>query len=465
MVMFPPRALTTASTRLLLALADHDYGRPVVLAFMSSVPIQSSKISALVERIVYLAVSSTEIRHDAAIAYTGRAVIGKEETTLRLPTVNCGPQLGTVGRNLEDPTMANALHTHLCDELGCAYPIFGFTHSVDAAIAVTMSGGIGIWGGTRSTPEEIEAALTRMHLELGDLPYGIDLVIPPGMPEKDNRAEVEAAIPEQHRQFVADLRERYGVPDDGLPGMRTRFIRSEASARAQVDVVLDSNLPILALGIGSPSWVIEPAKERGIKLVSLVGQPKHAERALQAGADIVVAQGYDAGAHTGPVGTFSLVPQIVDVCGEVPVVAAGGVATGRHIAAALAMGAVGVWTGTLWLVCEEEHKDPKVVDKLIAAGSADTVISRANSGKTFRQIRTSWSDEWSSEGAPSPLKMPYQDVLVGDMLGQIDRHGVGPLMHSGAGQSVGYLNAPSTVAETMSRLVEETNDALHRIGR
>ncbi|MEZ5226860.1 MAG: nitronate monooxygenase [Acidimicrobiales bacterium] len=234
------------------------------------------------------------------------------------------------------------LRNQLCERLGAQVPIFGFTHSLDAAIAVSRSGGIGIWGATRSTPGEIEEGVSRMAAELGDLPYGLDLVIPPGMPERDNRDEIEAAIPDAHRAFIGAMREKYGVPDDDTPGMRSRFVRSEQMAREQVDVVMDSSISVLALGIGSPEWVIGPAKERGKTLVSLVGQPKHALKALQAGADILVAQGTDAGAHTGPVGTFSLVPQIVDVAGDVPVVAAGGVATGRHIAAAMAMGRSGV---------------------------------------------------------------------------------------------------------------------------
>ena len=220
--------------------------------------------------------------------------------------------------------MTSILHNALCDDLGAEVPIFGFTHSVEAAIAISQNGGIGIWGATRSTPTEIEDALTLMHDELGDLPYGLDLVIPSGMPENDSRKEIEDAIPQGHRDFVTGLRTKYGVPDDGLPGMRSRFVRSEDSAREQVDVVMDSNLKVLALGIGSPEWVIGPAKQRGKKLVSLVGQPRHAERALRAGAEILVAQGHDAGAHTGPVGTFSLVPQIVDMAGDVPVIAAGG---------------------------------------------------------------------------------------------------------------------------------------------
>ena len=143
-----------------------------------------------------------------------------------------------------------SLRTSLCDRLGCRYPIFGFTHSVDAAIAVTQAGGIGIWGGTRSTPAEIEAALSRMAAEVGDLPHGLDLVIPPGMPEHDNRDDIEAAIPDAHRRFVSGIREKYGVPDDGEAGARSRFVRSIDSARQQVEVVLDACPKIFALGIG-----------------------------------------------------------------------------------------------------------------------------------------------------------------------------------------------------------------------
>ncbi len=361
---------------------------------------------------------------------------------------------------MSNPVTSSRLRNRLCDDLGAELPIFGFTHSLEAAMAVSLAGGIGIWGATRSTPEEIEEGVSAMADVLGDRPYGLDLVIPPGMPERDNRAEIEAAIPDEHRAFIAGLRARYEVPDDGNPGMRSRFVRSEEMAREQVDVVMDSSISVLALGIGSPEWVIGPAKDRGKTLVSLVGQPKHAVKAMQAGADILVAQGTDAGAHTGPIGTFSLVPQIVDVAGDLPVVAAGGVATGRHIAAAMALGAVGVWLGTAWLFCEEEHTEPEVLAKLIAGGSADAVISRADSGKTLRQIRTAWTDEWSAPGAPEPLKMPYQDILVGDILGQIDRHRVAPLMHSPVGQSVAYFDSLTTVADVIGRLVAETEATL-----
>jgi NAD(P)H-dependent flavin oxidoreductase YrpB (nitropropane dioxygenase family) len=196
--------------------------------------------------------------------------------------------------------------------------------------------------------------------------------------------------------------------------------------------------------------------------LALIGAPHHIGRARAAGVEILVAQGYDAGAHTGPIGTFSLVPKIVDEAGSIPVLAAGGVATGRHIAAALAMGAQGVWLGTAWLLTEEHqsHLHPVNIQKLKQAGLGDTVITRSESGKTFRQIRTAWSAEWESENAPQPLKMPYQDVLVGDLLGAIEEHDIEPLIHSGAGQSIGYFDTVKPVAEVMEDLVKQTRDAL-----
>jgi NAD(P)H-dependent flavin oxidoreductase YrpB (nitropropane dioxygenase family) len=147
--------------------------------------------------------------------------------------------------------------------------------------------------------------------------------------------------------------------------------------------------------------------------------------------------------------------------GDIPVLAAGGVATGRHVAAALAMGAQGVWCGTIWLTTTEHagHLHPHLVDKLLAATSADTVITRSESGKTFRQIRSAWSDEWAAAGAPEPLKMSYQDVLVGDLLGAIDEHGVEPLLHSGAGQGIGYANEVRSVAEVIESLMTEAEAA------
>lgn len=197
--------------------------------------------------------------------------------------------------------------------------------------------------------------------------------------------------------------------------------------------------------------------------LSMVGAPKHIKYAMAAEIDLLVAQGYDAGGHTGPIGTMSLVPQIVDAAGKVPVLAAGGIADGRQLVASLALGAQGVWLGTVWLATQEHRLNKVLLDKLLKAGSADTIISRSHSGKPCRMIRTAWSDEWETEGAPKPLPMPYQHVLIGDILTAVMEHEVEPLMYEGAGQSVAWCNELTTVTEVMDRLMREAREALARM--
>lgn len=344
-------------------------------------------------------------------------------------------------------------------------PLFGFAHSVDVVIALSRAGGVGIWGATRSTPEEIEEGLAAISKALDGQPFGVDLVLPQNMPDHDDRESIEVTLPAEHREFIAGMRAKYAVPDDGLPGMRSRFVRSEEMARRQLDVVLASDVHLVGMGIGTPAAAVDEAKGRGKTVVSLVGAPRHAERAIAAGADILVAQGTDAGGHTGNIGTFSLVPRIIDVADGRPVLAAGGITTGRHVAAALSLGASGVWTGTTWLATHEHALDAELVRQILAADVTDTVISRGDSGKTLRQIRTAWSDEWASEGAPVPLPMPYQDILIGDLLGSIHRHRVLPLMHTPAGQGVGYVRELESVQDIYDRLVRDADAALTAVGR
>lgn len=355
------------------------------------------------------------------------------------------------------------LSTELTMRLGARVPIFGFAHSLEVTLALSKAGGIGIWGATRNTPDEIREGLAWLAERADGLPYGVDLVLPTGMPERNDRAVIEAQIPDEHRQFIQHLREKYDVPDDGQPGVRSRFVRSEEVAEAQISAVLASDVPLLAMGVGSPHSAIARAKSDGKFVAALVGAPQHAERALANGADMLVAQGYDAGAHTGEIGTFSLVPKVVEIAGDVPVVVAGGVATGAHLAAALALGGSGVWMGTAWLFTEEHALDPMVLAKLSAAGMGDTVRSRADSGKTLRQIVSPWTEEWSAPGAPKPLRMPLQDVVVGDFLGAVERHRVEPLMKSEAGQSVGYFHGLTTVADIVAKVTQEAEDALRRM--
>lgn len=348
----------------------------------------------------------------------------------------------------------------LTEKFGLKYPIFGFAHSIDVVCALAEAGCFGVYGATRDTPEEIEERLALIRERIGDRPFGVDLVMPRGMPEFADKQAVIDQLPEEHKAFVKGLYEKYAIPPATKPGMRSRFLRSDEITNRQVRKVLESSVDIFACGIGAPADVVAEAKRGGKTTLALVGHPRHAQAALRAGADILVAQGYDAGAHTGPIGTFSLVPQVVDVAGDAPVLVAGGVATGRHIAASFAMGAQGVWMGTAWLTSTEHALHEVVVEKLLAAGSDDTVITRANSGKTFRQIRTAWSEEWARPDAPQPLQMPHQDMLIGDLLGAINEHEIKPLMHSGAGQSIAYSTEQKSVADIVADLVEQTEKAM-----
>lgn len=358
------------------------------------------------------------------------------------------------------------LTTALSERFGIEYPIFGFAHDIATVAAVTNAGGLGVYGATRRFPHEIVDELAEIRRLVGERPFGVDLVLPDGMPEHNSREAIERHIPDEHRSFVTELIDKYEVPEPSGPGMRTRFIRSSEIEAEQLEAVMASDVDLFACGIGAPRPAVDKAKELGKVTAALIGSPRHMRRALGSGVDMIVAQGAEAGAHTGTIGTFTLVPQIVDACGEIPVLAAGGVSTGRHIAAAMAMGAQGVWLGTTWLTTTEHagHMQPALVDKLLAASSADTVISRSESGKTFRQIRSAWSDEWEADDAPEPLKMPYQDVLVGDLLGAIDEHGVEPLLHSAAGQGIGYASELRPVAEVMADLVAEATATIENLG-
>ncbi|XDZ68424.1 NAD(P)H-dependent flavin oxidoreductase [Alphaproteobacteria bacterium LSUCC0226] len=352
-----------------------------------------------------------------------------------------------------------------CAEFGIDVPIFGFSHSVETVAAITNAGGFGVYGATRRFDHEITSELAQIRDMTGDRPYGVDLVIPARIPAENNRAAMEKDVPQEHRDFINGMISKYDVPEPSGPGKRTRFIRSQEIISAQVAAVENSDVSIVALGIGSPPDVVARMKGAGKVTAALIGQERHAEKALAAGADLLIAQGYDAGGHTGVVGTFSLVPRIVDMAGDIPVLAAGGVATGRHIAASMAMGAVGVWLGTAFLLTEENapHMSENQAQSLIDAGAIDTVVTRAESGKPFRQTRSAWSDEWAAPSAPRPLDHPLHDVLVGDVLGAIQEHNNKPLSHSGAGQGVGWFDRIRPTADVISQLWDEAKTVMAQL--
>jgi NAD(P)H-dependent flavin oxidoreductase YrpB (nitropropane dioxygenase family) len=354
----------------------------------------------------------------------------------------------------------SALHTAICDRLGIEYPIFGFSHSKEVTAAISNAGGFGVYGATRDMPDAIPARLAEIRSMVGDRPFGVDLLLPVGMADKNDWAAAEAKIPEAHKAFVRRLKQKYKVPAPSGKSFFSSVVRSNELFEAQADAVMKSDVNLFASAIGTPPHIIERAKQTGKITLSLVGAPKHVKHAKAAGVDLLVAQGYDAGGHTGPIGTMSLVPQIVDAAEEIPVLAAGGIADGRQVAASLALGAQGVWLGTVWLTTEEHRLNTHILKKLLAAGSADTVLTRSHSGKPCRVVRTAWSEEWDAEGAPKPLEMPYQHVLIGELLTGVMEHEIEPLMYEGAGQGVAWCNEVSTVGQVIERLVAEAREAL-----
>lgn len=358
--------------------------------------------------------------------------------------------------------MAN-LHTRLCDRVGIRHPIFGFSHSVEVTVALAHAGGYPVYGAAWDMPDAIATKMRRIRELVGDRPFGVNLLLPSSVGTETNRASVEAGLPAAHKAFVAHLKDKYQVPAATRPTLLSTQIRSQQLFAEQIDAALDSSANAFASAIGTSAATITRAKQHGKLTISLVGSPKHARAVKSAGVDIIVAQGHDAAGHTGPVGTFSLVPQVVDIAAETPVLAAGGVGHGRQIAAALALGAQGVWLGTAWLTAREHALDERLLRKVLAATAEDTIVSRSHSGKTCRMIKTAWTQEWDAPDAPEPLPMPYQQVLTGELLAAISEHGIEPLMYTFAGQGVSYFSEQRTVAEIVERLVAEADAALRAL--
>lgn len=352
------------------------------------------------------------------------------------------------------------ISTELTERLGIRYPIFGLAHSVKVMVALGKAGGYPVFAAARNTPEEIEVYAKRMREELGNLPFGIDLLLPSTVGSETDRAAVEKQIPAQHRDFVNHLKRKYNVPDPTKPTFFTSQLRSSQLFDEQMEAVLGSDCDSFASAVGMPVEMISKARGHGKMTISLVGAPHHARKAVEAGVDLIVAQGYDAGGHTGPIGTFSLIPQVVDAAGDTPVLAAGGVGHGRHVAASFALGAQGVWLGTAWLTSKEHAISEALLKKLLKAKSDSTTISRSHSGKTCRIIKGGWSEEWEASDAPDPLPMPFQQVLIGNLLAGIDEHEIEPLIYEATGQSIAWFNELLSVEEIVERLASETRSAL-----
>jgi NAD(P)H-dependent flavin oxidoreductase YrpB (nitropropane dioxygenase family) len=364
------------------------------------------------------------------------------------------------------------VRTALCELLGIEHPIVGFTPSEHVAAAISRAGGLGVLGCVRfNDPAELDSVLSWMDDNTDGRPYGADVVMPATVPTEGAAIDLEALIPPGHREFVAQTLVKLGVPPlpDDTPAGHAVLGWLHSIARQHVEVALSHRACLIANALGSPPEdVIARAHERGMLVAALAGKAGHARRHVERGVDIVVAQGYEAGGHTGEIASMVLVPEIVDaVGGQAPVLAAGGIGCGRQIAAALALGAVGVWMGSAWLATREYTLSvdmPAMHAALLAATSSDTVRSRIYTGKPARLLRNRWTQAWAEPGAPEPLPMPLQNVLVSEAHQRLMRSGQPDVVPMPAGQIVGRMNDIRPVAEVMSDLLRETDETLARLG-
>ncbi len=364
----------------------------------------------------------------------------------------------------------------ICQMLGVDFPIVAFSHCRDVVAAVTNAGGFGVLGATSFTADELDVELRWLDDAVGGRPYGVDMLIPHRYVGSEtgglDTGELARQIPAAHRRFLDDLLVRHGVePFGDSPVIEPQGL-SHREALDLLDVALGhSSIKLVASALGPPPpELVERAHARGAVVAGLAGSAKHARRQRDAGADIVVAQGYEAGGHTGEITTMVLVPEVVDVVAPLPVLAAGGIGRGRQVAAALALGAQGVWTGSVWLTTSEAETNPIVVQKFLAATSSDTVRSRASTGKPARQLRSAWTEAWEDSATPAPLPMPLHSMLVNPARERIDRAALGDnpgareLVTYFVGQIVGAAHEVRSARAVVTDMIEEYIDAVERLG-
>ncbi len=366
------------------------------------------------------------------------------------------------------------MQTEFARRLGIQFPIFAFTHCRDVVAAATNAGAFGVLGAVGFSPEQLEIELRWIDDHVGGRPYGVDIIIPQkyeGMEEKDAeklRQLISARIPTGHREFARMLLKEAGVPE--LPPgtvLEDRLSMTEATSGPLVDVALrHSNVRLIANALGTPPLdVIKQVQETGRLIGALCGHPRHARRHAEAGLDFIIAQGGEGGGHTGELGSIVLWPEVIEIAGNIPVLAAGGIGSGRQMAAALAMGAQGVWCGSIWLTVDEAESSPATKESLFRAGSSDTVRSRSFTGKPVRMLRNKWTEAWDAPGNPESLGAPLQMMVAGEAMVRAGRYPekAQDIVCTPVGQIVGRMNQPQSSRELILEIVRDYLDAVERL--
>ncbi len=365
------------------------------------------------------------------------------------------------------------MRTALCDTFGIEYPIFAFTHCRDVVAAVSKAGGLGVLGAVGFSPEQLEIELDWIDEHVDGKPYGVDTVMPQkkvdvhGESADEMLAQIRSMIDANHWRYVDELMDRFELPP--LPeGQEPHGVLgwTDDVAHRHVEIALARPIKLIANALGSPPKdVIDQAHAHGVLVAALAGKAQHAQRHVLNGVDIIVAQGYEAGGHTGEVATMVLVPEVVEAIAPTPVLAAGGIGSGRQIAAALALGAQGVWLGSLWLTTAESGSSPAVLEAYLDATSSDTVRSRCYTGKPARMLRNQWTEAWADQNGPGPLGMPLQNILTSEANARIARSGRKDLQFAPVGQIVGRMNEVRPVRDVIYQLVEEYVEAVEELER
>jgi NAD(P)H-dependent flavin oxidoreductase YrpB (nitropropane dioxygenase family) len=384
------------------------------------------------------------------------------------------------------------MRTDLCDRFGIDVPIFAFSHCRDVVAAVTNAGGLGVLGALAFTPEQLELELKWIDENTGGKPYGVDTVMPmsyagkdEGLGKQDEEGEVDAGvfaemIPKETRDWIERVLEEYEVPplpegserDEGIGGGSSGLLGwTDGGGRNHVEVALHhERMKLLVNALGPPPKdIIDLAHEHGVQVAALTGAVEHAQRQKQQGVDIIVAQGTEAGGHTGEIGSMVLLPDIVEAVAPTPVLGAGGIANGHQAAAAMALGASGIWTGSVWLTVREADTSPLVKEKLFGARSKDAVRSRSLSGKPARLLRTAWTEAWEREDCPGTLPMPLQYMACAEAQTRIGlaarKEGAKAreLLGMPVGQVVGRMNQELSSAEVVYRFIDEFVESVERL--
>ena len=369
------------------------------------------------------------------------------------------------------------MKTDICKKLGIEYPIFAFTHCRDVVVAVSKAGGIGVLGAVGYSPEQLKEELDWIDEHIGEYPYGVDTVIPQkyeGMDEKNPEQLLETLqkmIPDGHRKFVEDLLSTNGVPEapetNGPKGGLLGW--TEATAEPQIEEALKHpNVKLIANALGTPpADMIKKIQDQGVLIGALCGKIKQAVAHKEAGLDFIIAQGGEGGGHTGEIGSIVLWPQIVDAVDGLPVLAAGGIGSGRQMAAAMSTGVQGVWCGSLWLAVEEAAAQPAEKDSYLNATSEDTIRSKAWTGKPARMLKNKWTEAWENPENPDPLPMPLQGMITFDAMRRTSMYaGSGntqEVSFNAAGQVIGQVKQIESVKDVIFRMINEYLDSVERL--